>query len=753
MELGYGQDRTQRLMREKVQDKWMDAYAPVRHLDPVLIGVTLVLALIGIVMIYSAKASVTPETGPVLARSLATRQAVSLGIGIAAMVVVAVFDYRYVRAYSAVLYLLALIGLGLVLSPLGVEVNGAQAWLAIGGFQFQPSEFAKVAVIIGVATVLHERREEPGLVTVLLALGVVALPLGLIMLQPDLGSATVFLWTAFIMLLVGGVHARYLLGLAAAAAAGIASVVRLGLLEEHQLQRLTAFLDPAMSDPRYVYNGEQSMIAIGSGQIFGKGLFHGTQTNLSYVPENHTDFIFTVVGEELGFVGATIVLGLFIVLVWRGLRIAMMAKDRFGMLLAVGTRRDDRLPGVRQRRDGHRDHARDRHPAAVRELRGHVADRELRPHRPAPQRPHAPLLTPRPPSWYGPGPDVRTRSVQGSFVHRPRRVRRAWVHGACQRSGMARTSLVAHLTALAPVLRRQFGLVTSAQARDAGVPKQRVAELCRMGLLVRRYRGVYAISTAADSWEHRAMAGFLAAGPDAVVSGLAAARILGLTHMGVTNTTPEVEFTIPRRGRRSTDGPAVVTEKHLTDVDIVAQGPWRLTSPAWTIFTQARRLGVVRTERALDAAVAAGYVTSSLAGETAARFRWCHGMPVIREVMQRHDPAVRLTRSEAERIFLRILRAAGLPLPEANVRVEDARGQRRYLDFAYLEWLIMIEIDVHGSHGRSLGRHHDGHRQNGLVPPWSPLRFDELDLVYRPELVVEDIRRALVAVGAIPASV
>jgi rod shape determining protein RodA len=337
MELGYGQDRTERLMRERVQAKWMDAYAPVRHLDPVLVGVTVVLSAVGIVMIYSAKANIFVESGESPALALASRQAVSLGIGLAAMVLAAVFDYRYVRAYSAVLYLLALLGLGLVLSPLGVEVNGAQAWLAVGGFQFQPSELAKVAVIVGMATVLHERRDDPGVVTVVLSLAVLVLPLVLIMLQPDLGSATVFLFTAFILLLASGVLARYIVGLAALGAAGFWAVIRLGLLQDHQVQRLTAFLDPASSDARYVYNADQSMIAIGSGQVFGKGLFNGTQTNLSYVPENHTDFIFTVVGEELGFFGATIVLGLFVLLIWRGLRIAMMAKDRFGMLLAVGT--------------------------------------------------------------------------------------------------------------------------------------------------------------------------------------------------------------------------------------------------------------------------------------------------------------------------------------------------------------------------------------------------------------------------------
>jgi very-short-patch-repair endonuclease len=324
-----------------------------------------------------------------------------------------------------------------------------------------------------------------------------------------------------------------------------------------------------------------------------------------------------------------------------------------------------------------------------------------------------------------------------------------------QRRGMtstARTSLIAHLAALVPFVTRQFGVFTVAQAASVGVSRQRLHDLARAGLLIRRYRGVYAVATSPDSWDQRAMAGLLAAGPDACVSGLAAAKLHGLSHLGVTSSQPALEWTIPRTGRRSTDGPSVVTEQHLTDADVVARGAWRLTSAAWTIFTQAHRLGVDRTERALDAAVAAGDVRSSQAGETATRFRRCVGMPVIREVLLRHDPAVRLTRSEAERILLRALRRAGLPAPQVNVRVVDAYGQRRYLDFAYVAWKVMIEVDVHSSHTRTVGRHHDGHRQNGLVPPWVPLRFDELDLVYELDRVVADVRRTLVAVGAIPAS-
>ncbi|MFP5310759.1 MAG: rod shape-determining protein RodA [Actinomycetes bacterium] len=338
MDMGYfGADRADRLRRESVQDKWQDAYAPVRHLDPVLVITAVLLSVLGIVVIYSAKVHQLELQG--LPTGLfATRQLIALVVGLIAMAAVAVFDYRYLRAYAAVLYAGSLVMLALVLTPLGVEVNGAQAWLAFGGFQFQPSEITKVAVIVAIAALLHERREDPGLVSVLLSLAILAPPLGLIMLQPDPGTASVFLFTAFVLLLVAGIQFRWLGALAGLGVAGLVAVIQAGLLKEHQVARLTAFLDTENSAYAQTirYNSDQSLIAIGSGQFFGKGLFQGTQTNLSYVPENHTDFIFTVVGEEFGFVGAIAVLGLIAVLLWRGLRIAMLAKDRFGMLVAAG---------------------------------------------------------------------------------------------------------------------------------------------------------------------------------------------------------------------------------------------------------------------------------------------------------------------------------------------------------------------------------------------------------------------------------
>jgi rod shape determining protein RodA len=325
------------MQRERIQHRWMDAYAPSRHLDPILVVAALALSGIGIVMIYSATShrlqlqSLPPD-------SLAVKQAVALGIGVVAMLVAAGVDYRHVRGYAPVIYLASILLLGLVLTPVGKAVNGSQSWIDLPGFQLQPSELAKVGLVIVLAALLHERKGEINLATIVASLALVALPAALILKQPDFGTFLVFPWAAFVMLLVARTRARYLVGLGVLAAGGVGATLELRLLQEYQIARLTAFLDPgnAALARTTAYNTNQSMIAIGSGGLTGKGLLRGTQTNLSYVPENHTDFIFTVVGEELGFVGAAVVLGLFAVLLWRGLRIAALAKDPFGQLVAVG---------------------------------------------------------------------------------------------------------------------------------------------------------------------------------------------------------------------------------------------------------------------------------------------------------------------------------------------------------------------------------------------------------------------------------
>ena len=345
MELGYvDAERNQRLMRERIQARWMDAYAPTRHVDPILILSVIALSIIGVVMVYSTKAESGPLAGASGADYDLTKQLLQLAVASVAMVAAAVVDYRYLRAYVALIYTGGLILLVAVLTPLGSDQHGirggpgTQAWIDLGVFDLQPSELAKVVLVIALAALLHERREELNAATILAAVTLFAVPALLILQQPDLGTFLVFPWTAFMLLMIGGVRARWLLGLVLAGGLAVFLVFHFDVLDEYQLARITAFLDPGNSAlaQTSLYNSQQSMIAIGSGGFAGKGFLQGTQTNLSYVPENHTDFIFTVVGEEFGFLGASIVLGLFGLLLWRGLRIAALAKDTFGTLLAVG---------------------------------------------------------------------------------------------------------------------------------------------------------------------------------------------------------------------------------------------------------------------------------------------------------------------------------------------------------------------------------------------------------------------------------
>lgn len=336
MDVGYyGSDRTDRILREHVQDRWMDAYAPVRHLDPVLVLTAVALAGLGVAMIYSATAFRLSQQG-IEETYYVTRQLVALGVGLGALVAGAVADYRWTRTYSPMMYGVALFLLVLVLTPFGDEVNGAQRWINVVGFNLQPSEVAKVAVILALSALLHEQKGAPGLLTVVTGVVLVAVPAVLVVLEPDLGTAIVFAWLVFVLFLVGGVKARYLFGLAVAGVGAVVAALRMDVIQSYQLDRLTAFLDASASGAGQTirYQTEQSLIAIGSGQFGGKGYLGGTQNTLSYVPENHTDFIFTIVGEEFGFFGAVIVLALYAVLIWRGLRIAVMAKDLYGTLVA-----------------------------------------------------------------------------------------------------------------------------------------------------------------------------------------------------------------------------------------------------------------------------------------------------------------------------------------------------------------------------------------------------------------------------------
>lgn len=313
--------------------------SPLRRLDWLLVIAVLALSVISTLLVWSATRPELLEAGgdP---QSYVKKHVLQVGIGLVLGGVVAALDYRVLRAYAPIVYILACAGLIAVLTPLGATVNGSHSWIIIGaGFQVQPSEFAKVGLVLIIAMVLGESRDDeaaPRDMDVALTLGLAAVPMALIMLQPDLGTTLVFCAVILGMLLIGGVKRRWLFGMILAAVVLALLVWKLGILHEYQIKRFTAFADPS-ADPRGAgYNARQALVAIGSGGLFGAGLLHGEQTNGHFVPEQQTDFIFTVAGEELGFVGSAVIIALLGVILWRGLRIARRCEDMYGRLVAVG---------------------------------------------------------------------------------------------------------------------------------------------------------------------------------------------------------------------------------------------------------------------------------------------------------------------------------------------------------------------------------------------------------------------------------
>lgn len=311
-----------------------DEYQWIRHVDYVLLGAVTAIAGLGILMVYSATKNRTLRQGS--GSYFVSRQGIFVLIGLVAMGVVMAIDYRRIRAWAWPAYAVTLAALLLVISPLGTTSKGAQAWFQVAGYQFQPSEFAKIVIIVALSAYLTRNRAELDVVRLGVAIGIAALPIGLILLQPDLGTAMVLVFAAFAILACAGVRLWHLAVLALLGISCAVVVLQLGLLSRYQVDRLTVFLNPSSSVQGAGYNVDQSTLTIGSGGLTGKGLFHGTQTQLSYVPEQQTDFIFTVVGEELGFLGGALLLALFAVVVWRTWRAARLAGDLFGSLICVG---------------------------------------------------------------------------------------------------------------------------------------------------------------------------------------------------------------------------------------------------------------------------------------------------------------------------------------------------------------------------------------------------------------------------------
>ncbi|MHB8682192.1 MAG: rod shape-determining protein RodA [Acidimicrobiales bacterium] len=304
------------------------------RVDLALVFTAVVVATIGVVIVYSATRSKLLLAGASPHYYL-NRQAGFVFVGVVAMVVLAAVDYHWLEHAAALLYggmILALLSVFVI----GSSALGATRWIQLGPVQLQPSAFGTLVLIVVVATFCARRPEGLDRSDLFKVLGLCALPILLVVKQPDLGSGIVMSVVLVVMLIVAGIPNRYLLLLLLATVLGAFLIVHLGLLKPYQVARLTGFLHQNSNLRTTTYNLRQSVAAIGGGGFWGHGLFHGPQTNLAYVPEQQTDFIFSAVGEQLGFVGAASVLLLLGIVAWRMLRAAQTARDPFGRLVSTG---------------------------------------------------------------------------------------------------------------------------------------------------------------------------------------------------------------------------------------------------------------------------------------------------------------------------------------------------------------------------------------------------------------------------------
>lgn len=310
-----------------------------RDLDWILLIAALATTVFGSMLVWSAsRADMASDSDP---QSYLKRHAINIAIGIALGFFASRVDYRWLRAYTPIIYGLSVFLLVLPFVPgLGTQIAGARAWIDLpGGMTIQPSEFAKVAVILMMAVLLSEKRDvesEPRDRDVLLALLVAVFPILVVLVQNDTGTVLILGSVALSIIAVSGARTRWVVGLIGGAVVGILLAIQLGLLKEYQVQRLTSFINPTEDVSSAAYNANQARIAIGGGGWLGYGLFQGPQTQGKFVPVNESDFIFTVVGEELGFLGSAVLIALLGIVLWRAVVIAFRADDLFGRLVATG---------------------------------------------------------------------------------------------------------------------------------------------------------------------------------------------------------------------------------------------------------------------------------------------------------------------------------------------------------------------------------------------------------------------------------
>jgi rod shape determining protein RodA len=312
----------------------------VHGFDPVLTAVVGLLLFIGTLLVWAATRDWYTRNG-LDGQYYLKRHIINIMIGLVLAYAVTVIDYRLLRAYTPILWSAGVLGLVIVLIPgLGAEINGAKAWIALpGGFQIQPAELAKIAIIIGMSMILSERSHDsdgPTSRDVLQSLTIAAIPVLLIILQPDMGTVLIISAAVVTIIAVSGAPSRWVAGLLLIAVLGGFVAVKAGVISEYQVNRLQTFVDPNADTQGAGYQLRQARITVGSGGLIGTGLFNGPQTNGRFVPEQQTDFIFTVAGEELGFIGSGTILILYLILLMRGFSIARRTSDPFGRLVCTG---------------------------------------------------------------------------------------------------------------------------------------------------------------------------------------------------------------------------------------------------------------------------------------------------------------------------------------------------------------------------------------------------------------------------------
>ena len=308
--------------------------------DPVLTTAVALLLVMGTLLVYAATRDWYARNG-LDPQYYLKRHVINIAIGVLLAYGTTVIDYRLLRAYTPIFWGLSVLGLVIVLIPgLGSTVNGARAWIALpGGFQIQPAELAKIAIIIGMSMLLSERShnsDEPSSQDVIQALVIAGLPVLLIIIQPDMGTVFIISASVVTIIAVSGAPSRWVAGLLIVAVVGAGVAVQTGVISEYQLNRLQTFVDPTADTQGAGYQLRQARITVGSGGLIGTGLFNGPQTNGRFVPEQQTDFIFTVAGEELGFIGSGFILLLYLLVLMRAFTIARRTSDPFGRLVTTG---------------------------------------------------------------------------------------------------------------------------------------------------------------------------------------------------------------------------------------------------------------------------------------------------------------------------------------------------------------------------------------------------------------------------------